>query len=71
MRPLHIKYPTSRNKVLSPLHQVYVALRFFATGYMQSSIACWINMDQSTVSRCIWRVIAAILEVYRDAIGEG
>ena len=24
-------------------------------------------MDQSTVSRCIWRVTAAILEVCRDA----
>ena len=33
---LHIMHPTSRNKVLSPLHQVCIVLRFFATGSMQN-----------------------------------
>ena len=58
-------HPTSRNKALSPLHQVCIVLRFFATGSMQNSIGCWINVDQSTVSRCITRVTAAMLEGYK------
>ena len=62
-----IEHPSMRNKALSPLHQVCVALRFFATGCMQSSIASWINIDPSTVSRCVHRVTSAILECNRDA----
>ena len=44
-----------------------IVLRYFATGSMQNSIGCWINGDQSTVSRRVTHVTAAILEVYRDA----
>ena len=34
-----IEHSSNRNNALSPLHQVCVALRFYATGCMQSSIA--------------------------------
>ena len=62
-----IEHSSNRNNALSPLHQVCVALRFYATGCMQSSIACWINIDPSTVSRCVYRVTSALLEENRDA----
>ena len=33
---------------------------------MQSSVASWINVDRSTVSRTVWRVAQSILEGHRD-----
>ena len=65
LRPM-IQHTTGRNKALSPLHQVCIFLRFAATGCMQSSVASWINVDRSTVSRTVWRVAQSILEAHRD-----
>ena len=38
-----------------------VALRFYATGSMQLDVSSWMRIDQSTVSRTVWRVTNAIL----------
>ena len=57
---------TLRNKSLTPIQQVCVALRFYATGGMQLSLASWINIDQSTVSRVTWDVTQAILNALNN-----
>ena len=61
-----IEHRTGRNKALSSLHQVCIFLRFVATGCMQTSVATWINVDKSTISRTIWRVARGIPEVYNE-----
>lgn len=56
-----IENSTGRNHSLSCLHQVCIALRFFATGSMQLSLGAWIHVEQSTVSRVLWKVTRAII----------
>ena len=60
----NLKHETGRSKSLSPLLQVCVALNYFATGLFQNEVGTIINVDQSTVSRSLHRVIDAILKVY-------
>lgn len=62
-----LRHPTGRNCALSPLQQVCIGLRFYATGCMQLSLAAWINIDQSTVSRTVWHVSSTILRHYPNA----
>lgn len=62
----HLRGPTVSS--VPALLQVCIALRFYGTGCMQLSLAAWINVDQATVSRCIWKVTQAILERYPNSI---
>jgi len=55
---------TRRNGALTTLQQVMTALRFYATGSMQLNLSSWMQIDQSTVSRAVWRVTKAILDAY-------
>ena len=64
LRPL--EHRTGRNKALSPLHLLCASLRYAATSCMQTSIASYINVDKSTISRTVWQVAQSILEVHRD-----
>jgi hypothetical protein len=57
-------YSTGRGHCLTPLMQVCIALRYYATDCMQLSLGAWMNVDQSTVSRCIWRVSQGVKRVY-------
>ena len=57
---------TGNHGALTSLQQTLVTLRFYATGSMQLTLGSWISIDQSTVSRTIWRVTKAILMEYRD-----
>ena len=59
-----LDYSTGRGHYLTPLMQVCVALRYYATGCMQLSLGAWMNVNQSTVSRYIWRVSRAVIRVY-------
>ena len=47
---------------LNSIQRVCIALRFYATGEMQLSLAAWINVDQTTVSRTCWEVTNAIIK---------
>jgi hypothetical protein len=57
-----LQYRTGRMHCLPPLLQVCITLRYYATGSMQLSLSAWMNVDQATVSRCIWRVTKALRE---------
>lgn len=63
-----IQNETGRSYSLSPVLQVCIVLRFFATGAMQLSIGSWLNVGQGTISRTIWRVARAIIKIYGDEI---
>ena len=53
---------TSRNHGLSPTAQVLVALRFFASGSFLQVISDTVGLPQSTVSRTIRDVSAALIQ---------
>ena len=57
----HIIHATRR--ALSHMMQLLVALRFFATGGMQSSVGDGLNISQPSVSRCVHRVSRAIISL--------
>ena len=52
---------TARNHALSPLVQVLVALRFFASGSFLEAIGDTFGLPKSTVSRCITAVSQALV----------
>lgn len=59
--------PTRRNKSLSSLNQLLIALRFYATGAFQQLLGDHNNVAKSTICRTIKRVsqkIAALKPVY-------
>ena len=62
-----VEHGTGRNYALSPLHRVCIRLQFFATGCFQMSVGSWINVNQSTVSRTVWRVTRAIIDSHPNA----
>ena len=55
-----LQHPTARNHALTPLQQVMVALRFYATGSMQIVVGDTIIVSQPTVSRAIRAVSVAL-----------
>lgn len=58
-----MKYDSDRNEGLSPLNQLLVALRFYATGTFQLVIGDLFNVNQSTICRTIHRVTKAIAQL--------
>uniref|UniRef100_A0A8C1XYL4 Putative nuclease HARBI1 n=1 Tax=Cyprinus carpio TaxID=7962 RepID=A0A8C1XYL4_CYPCA len=56
----HLRPETSRNFSISPLLQVCLALRFFATGCFINTAADLIGVHKSTASRIIHRVACAL-----------
>ena len=48
-----LQRPTGRNRALSPLQQLCI-------GCMQLSLRAWINVNECTVSRVVWRVTGAL-----------
>ena len=66
----HIHHQTGRSLALSPLQQVCVTLRYYATGCMQLSLAAWMNVDKSTVSRTVWNVTQAVLQAAEPLVME-
>jgi len=66
IRRLHpqLTHTTGNHGALTTLQQVLVTLRFYAVGSMQLSLGSWLKIDQSTVSRTVWKVTTAILAAY-------
>ncbi|KAL9978170.1 hypothetical protein ACROYT_G015661 [Oculina patagonica] len=48
-----LRRSTARNHALLPLHQVLIALRFFASGSFLQVIGDTVGVDKSTVSRAV------------------
>ena len=60
----HLTHTTGTHGALTSLQQVLVTLRFYATGSMQLTLGSWMHIDQSTISRTIWKVTTTILAAY-------
>ena len=63
-----IEYTLPRKGSLSPLLQVCLTLRFFATASFQSVVGDLIGIEQSTACRTIHRVTAAFMPHVREWI---
>lgn len=62
----YLEWGTRRNHSLSPLVQVLVALRFFATGSLMRLVGDTFGISVATVSRCVHRVARALcLEAHK------
>ena len=59
-----LTHTTGNHGALTSLQQFLVTLRFYAVGSMQLSLGAWLHIDQSTVSRTVWKVTSAILAAY-------
>ena len=55
-----LRRSTARNHTLTPLHQVLIALRFFASGSFLQVIGDTVGVDKSTVSRAVSDVARAL-----------
>ncbi|KAJ4447341.1 hypothetical protein ANN_09345 [Periplaneta americana] len=56
----NLEFTTNRNQAVSPINQLLLALRFYATGGDQLSVADYAGVSQSTASRIVHRVSSAI-----------
>ncbi|KAJ3653046.1 hypothetical protein Zmor_018964 [Zophobas morio] len=63
-----LEFPTDRNQAVSPINQLLTTLRFFASGGHLSTVADYMGMHISTVSRIIRRVSDAIARLYHHFI---
>ncbi|XP_069131659.1 putative nuclease HARBI1 [Argopecten irradians] len=59
---------TRRSKAVSPLLQLLVALRYFATGSFFRLIGDSVGLSEATVSRCVHRVATALCGIGRRYI---
>lgn len=58
-----LSFTSARNCSLTPIQQVCLALRFYASGCHQLSLGTLVHVDQATVSRTCWKVTEAICDV--------
>ncbi|XP_031332890.1 putative nuclease HARBI1 [Photinus pyralis] len=72
-----LEYPNDVNNSVSPINQLLMALRFYATGGHLNVLADFGGMDTSTISRIIVRVSEALARLYprhvkmpEDVVGE-
>ena len=61
-----VEFALPRKGALTPVLQVCLALRFYATGSFQSVVGDLIGVDQSTACRTITRVTDAVMLRVRD-----
>lgn len=54
----------SRNHGISSLHQLLLALRFYALGTMLLSVADFVGVSKSSASRIVYDVSSAIARLY-------
>ena len=64
----HIEHLLARQGSLTPVLQVLVTLRFYATGTFQNVVGELIGVNQSTVSRTVTRVTDAFLRYMNEFI---
>ena len=63
-----LSHPTRRSNALSPIEQVFIALRFYSCGTFFIVDADTVNVSKATVSRCVSRVSAALKQIVHDVI---
>lgn len=60
--------PTRRNNALTPVEQIFIALRYFSSGTFYIINADTILVSKATVSRCVSRVSTALKQILHDVI---
>ena len=63
-----IEHPTNRNHALPASLQVFIALRYFATGAVLDDTSCIHGIHSSTASRTIRRVALALYQLRDEVI---
>jgi nuclease HARBI1 len=63
-----LKHDTDRNQALSPEQQTLIALRFFSSATFQTVNSDIFKVHQATVSRCIHKVVDALITIRGDYI---
>ncbi|CAK1602658.1 unnamed protein product [Parnassius mnemosyne] len=63
-----LEYPSNRNKSISPINQLLLTLRYYATGSQQITMGDYCGMSKSTSHRIIHRVTVAIASLGRQFI---
>ena len=63
-----LRRKTNRNHPLSPLQQVLIALRFYASGSFLQVVGDTVGVDKSTVSRVVTNVSLALAAKQQDYI---
>jgi len=63
-----LEHPTKRCNSLSPMNQLLIALRFYATGSFQLVIGDLFAVDKATVCRTLHRVTRAIAELRKNYV---
>ncbi|KAJ9583758.1 hypothetical protein L9F63_021900, partial [Diploptera punctata] len=63
-----LEFPTDRNQAVSPINQLLLALRYYATGSDQLSVADYTGVSKSTASRIVHRVSCAIANLRHQFI---
>jgi len=58
-----LEHPSERNECLSPMNQLLVALRYYATGTFQLVVGDTFGVSKATVCRTVHRVTRAIAEL--------
>ncbi|XP_063913042.1 putative nuclease HARBI1 [Zophobas morio] len=64
----HLELPNDRNAAVAPINQLLTTLRLFSTGGHLSSVADYMGMHLSTVSRIVKKVSEAIARLYPQII---
>ena len=64
----NLMFNTRRNNPLTPLFQVLVALRFFATGSFYITIGDTLNISKSAVGRTVRRVSYLLCQLANEFI---
>jgi len=59
---------TNSGRRLQPIHQVLIALQFYATGAFQSAVGNILRVSQPSVSRALHSVLNALYSIAREHI---
>ncbi len=65
---VNLQHPTMRKHALPPSLQVFIALRFYATGSLFDCVSEIHGCSISTCSRVLWRVTAVLCNLQNDTI---
>nr|XP_026498851.1 putative nuclease HARBI1 [Vanessa tameamea] len=63
-----LEYPSDRNESISPINQILLTLRYYATGSQQITVGDYCGISKSSSRSIIHRVTAAIASLSRNFI---
>ncbi|XP_034242353.1 putative nuclease HARBI1 [Thrips palmi] len=63
-----LEYPSDKNYAVSPINQLLLCMRYYATGYTQICASDFNALSEATAHRIIHRVTRAIASLYRQFV---